>query len=132
MKIVSTFAPPTVEAESGQRVALAVFDTFVDGKDLVVGLAVGRVGGRAPEDTVLSTVGAQVLHRLAEYRDFRNPDGAFIVAGVEAQTAQRVRKVLQQAPSGSALLLVCTNDNIYDAAFEALHVDLQPFHGKPQ
>lgn len=134
MKIFCTYAPVQVDPETGQGLALAVFDAFVDGKDLVVGVTVGALAGPTPEDAVVSEVGQLVLNRLAQYHDFRYPKGPFIVAGVASvgSATQRVRKVLEQAPPECALLLLCADDKVYAKAFAALNVDLQALNAKPQ
>lgn len=146
MKLVSTFAPATsgkglqlaepglADSIGSKNVVLAVFDTFIDGKSLVVGIAVGELAGPAKEDARVSPVGQAVLNRLAEYHHFRYPESDFIVAGVAsvASATERVRKVLQQAPAPCAVLLLCADDKIYDKAFTALNVDLQAMARDPQ
>lgn len=134
MKIISTYAPAVFDAELGKDVVYAVYDTFVDGKSLVVGLTVGSMDGKALEDVKVSPVGQRVLNRMGEYHNFRYPHGLVVIAGVASRSsaAQRVGKVLTDAPHEAAVLLLCADDKVYDKAFTALNVDLQSMKTQPQ
>jgi hypothetical protein len=134
LQIVSTMAPATVDAKTGQHVVYAVYDTFVDGKSLVVGLTIGLARGNALENVQASPTGLRVIETMASYHHFRYPHGAVILAGVASASGatQRVRKVLANAPDQSAVLLLCADSKIYDKAFAALHVNLQAGNMQPQ
>ena len=63
-----------------------------------------------------------------------DPHGQTVVAGVQqvGQAKQRVRQVLAKAPHGALVLLLCADGHVYDAAFQALNVDLQSANARPQ
>lgn len=53
-----------------------------------------------------------------------------MVAGVSqaAEAKERIHEVLGHAVHGALVLLICSNQKVYDAAFVTLNVDLQPSH----
>lgn len=125
MLVVSTFLKPEHSPEFGQQALLMVFDTLVDKKSVVVGITVGAVEGNDIDKVRVSQVGQMVIERLGDHRSRNYPDGPVVIAGVAKVTGakERVRNVLAQAPEHSAIILVCANDKVYDAAFPALCVD---------
>lgn len=128
MRILSTFLPAAPEESVGNRPAiLMAFDTLVDQKAVVVGLTEGVVKGPDVADARISTVGQLVLARCAAHHRLNYPEGTVVLAGVASVggAKERVRKVLAQAPEHAFVLLVCSNGKVYDAAFEALGVDLK-------
>ena len=128
MHILSTFLPAALEEAVGNSPAvLMAFDTLVDQKAVVVGLTEGVVQGPDVADARISAVGQMVLKRCAAHHQMNYPKGAVVLAGVASVggAKERVRKVLAQAPEHAFVLLVCANGKVYDAAFEALGVDLQ-------
>lgn len=128
MRIVSTFLPSEHTPEAGDQATIVmVFDTLVEDKSLVVGIAEGVIQGNDFAGARVSPVGRLVIDRLQRHHARNYPDGAIVVAGV-AQVAgakERARQVLAKAPPGAAVLLVCANGKVYDAAFDALGVDMQ-------
>ena len=128
LKIISTFLPAAPEEAFGNSsTILMAFDTLVDEKAVVVGLTEGIVQGPDVADTLLSPAGQLVLKRCAAHRALNQPEGAVVLAGVASVggAKERVRQVLAKAPEHAFVLLVCANGKVYDAAFEALGVDLQ-------
>ena len=128
MRILSTFLPAALEEAVGDSPAvLMAFDTLVDQKAVVVGLTEGVVAGPDIADARISAVGQMVLKRCALHHRLNYPQGAVVLAGVASVSSakERVRKVLAQAPEHSFVLLVCASGKVYDAAFNALGVDLQ-------
>lgn len=126
MRIHSSFLPAAPEEAVGNRPAvLMAFDTLVDQKALVVGLAEGIVSGPDISNVGLSPVGTLVLNRCSAHHLINHPKGTVVLAGVASVggAKQRVRQVLAQAPEGALVMLVCTNGKVYDAAFEALGID---------
>lgn len=134
MRIISTFLPPGAEEiTNGAQALLMAFDTLVDNKNLVVGITVGSMDGTSLESVRVSAVGQAVLNRCAAHHRINYPDGVVIVAGVAsvAGAKERVRKVLAKAAPQAFVLLLAANDKVYDAAFEALGVDLQSAKQRP-
>jgi hypothetical protein len=130
MRIVSTFLPgqPDKDLVDGpNKVVLMAFDTLVGEKSLVVGITVGKIT-RDAKDAELSQVGVRVMHRVMDHHALNYPQSAPVIfAGVASvsNAVQRVRNVLANAPHQAALMLVCADDKVYDAAFPALRVDLK-------
>lgn len=131
MRIISTFIPaerlPEGSPEAGANAIVMVFDTLVDDKSLIVGITEGVVEGNDLASARVSQVGQVVIARLERHRMRNYPQGAVIVAGVAqvASAKERVRQVLAKAPHQAAVLLVCANGKVYDAAFDALCLDAQ-------
>lgn len=128
MRILSTFLPAAPEEAVGNSPAvLMAFDTLVDEKSVVVGLAEGVVAGPDIADARLSSIGQLVLNRCAAHHRLNYPQGTVVLAGVAsvAGAKERVRKVLAKAPDKAFVLLLCAGPKVYDAAFGALNVDLQ-------
>jgi hypothetical protein len=128
MRILSTFLPAAREEVVGESpTVLMAFDTLVEEKAVVVGLTEGSVQGPDIASARISAVGQMVLKRCAAHHRLNYPEGAVVLAGVASVggAKERVRKVLAQAPEHAFVLLVCANGKVYDAAFEALGVDLQ-------
>lgn len=135
MRILSTLLPAAPEELlQGRQTILLALDALVDGKSLVVGLAVGHVAGPALGDVAVSEPGRLIVDRCSRHMQLNYPQGAVVVAGV-AQVAgakERVRQVLAKAPPQAFVLLVCASNKVYDAAFVALNVDLQAVNVQPQ
>lgn len=135
MRIVSTFLPSEHTPEAGDQATIVmVFDTLVDQVSVVVGITVGQVQGNDLNAVRVSSVGQVVIARLGAHRQRNYPNGVVVVAGVAqvASAKKRVRDVLAKAPQGAAVLLVCADDKVYDAAFDALGVDMQSANMRPQ
>lgn len=133
MRIVSTFVRAErdgafeamgVEGDP-KKSLLFVFDTLVDDKSVVSAITVGQVRGESLDDLRLSRVGQFVLDRLATHQKLNYPDGVVMIAGVQnvSNAVQRVRNVLRNAPPGAAVLFVCADDKVYDAAAPGLNID---------
>lgn len=138
MNVISTFVQPVpateerigqIMAEAGaftaQKAQLFVFDTLVKEKSLVTGITVGQVNGQTVDDVKVSHVGMAVIACLADHHALNYPGQPVIVAGVQQITkaVDRVRHVLKQAPPGAAVLFVCADSKIYDAAAVGLGID---------
>lgn len=137
MNIVSTFvqpAPDTLghikqilgfDAASRQTFQLFVFDTLVDDKSLVTGLTVGEVRGNAIDGVKVTRIGQAIIQFMLEHHDLNYPGKPIVVAGVQhvAGAVERVRQILKEAPQGAAVLIVCADDEVYDAAAPSLGVD---------
>lgn len=134
MRVISTFLKPEHTAEFDANALLMVFDTLVDKKSAVVGITVGSVQGNDIHSVRVSKVGQLIIDRLGRHVNANYPGAPVVVAGVASVTGakERVRKVLAQIPDRSALLLVCADDKVYDAAFPALCVDMQSANASTQ
>lgn len=147
MKITSTFVQPVaatserirqILAESGsggaQQAQLFVFDTFIEGKSLVTGITVGKVNGQSIDDVKVSPVGMAIIGCLGDHHALNYPGQPVIIAGVQQVpgAVDRVRKVLQKAPLGAAVLFVCADGKVYDAAVPGLGVDYHSAKQDPQ
>jgi hypothetical protein len=135
MRILSTFLPATPqEALADRPTILMAFDTLVNQKSLVVGLTEGVVTGPDLAHAQISGTGQLVLQRCAAHHRLNYPQGAVVLAGVASVSGakERVRKVLAKAPEQAFVLLVCASGKVYDAAFDALGIDLQSAHQQRQ
>lgn len=134
MRIISTFLKPEPNAELGANALVTVFDTLVDDKSLVVGITEGIVQGNDLADLRVSKVGQLVIDRLRRHKQLNYPNGPVILAGMAsvAGAKERVRKVLSKAPPGAAVLLLCANGKVYDAAFDGLGIDYASANVNPQ
>jgi len=114
-------------ADSAQQVQPFVFDTLIQEKSVVTGITVGKVNGRTIEHVRVSPVGQIVIACLTQHHLLNYPGHPLIVAGVQsvAQAVERVRKVLTNAPQGAAVLFVCADGKVYDAAVLGLGIDYQ-------
>jgi predicted TIM-barrel enzyme len=135
MKITSTFLPPQsseLAVHNGQTIVMA-FDTVVDQKSYVVGITVGTLNGPNLADARVSAAGLTIVDRCSAHHLQNYPQGSVFIAGVANITnaEERVRKVLAQVPPDSFVLLLCSNNEVYDAAFPALCVDLQSTNMNP-
>ena len=136
MRIVSTFLPPTEsDVRVGGRPAIVMaMDTLVQEKSVVVGITIGRMGGKTLDDVVLSDVGRIVVDRCRRHMQLNYPDGAVLVAGV-AQVAgakERVRQVLAKAPPHAFVLLVAAADDVCAAVIKAVGLKHQAPNIEPQ
>lgn len=127
MRVISTFLKAEHSPEMSADTLLMLFDTLVDQKSVVVGITVGVVQGNDLNAVRVSPVGQMIIDRLGRHMSLNYPEGPVVLAGVAsvAGAKERVRKVLAQVPDGAALLFVCANDKVYDAAFPALCVDMK-------
>ena len=135
MRILSTFLPAAQqEALADRPTILMAFDTLVNQKSLVVGLTEGVVTGPDLAHAQISSTGQLVLQRCTAHHRLNYPQGAVVLAGVASVSGakERVRKVLAKAPEQAFVLLVCASGKVYDAAFDALGIDLQSAHQKRQ
>lgn len=135
MRIISTLLPAESDDLAGGHPSVVMaFDTLVDEKRLVVGITVGSVNGPNLDEVRVSSLGNVVIRRCAAHMNRNYPAGVVVVAGVAqiAGAKERVRHVLAKTPDQAFLLLVCTNDKVYDAAFPALCVDFQSANMRPQ
>ena len=123
MDIVSTLLPPQ------DGVALMVFDTRVDGRDLVTTLFVGDYR----KDTV-SAVGQKCIDRLGHHHTTNYPDGTvhIIEIRVPAHVEARVGLVLETAADGDAVLFWCRTSELYDQVFPLLGFRHSPAGFNPQ
>ena len=133
MRVASSYVAPVFDEEMGRKLLLMVFDTLIDDRKIVVGITVGQVGATL-EDTKVSPIGQKIIDQLAAHHKLNYPETvSVIVAGVQnvGNAVKRVRNVLRQTPDGAALLIVCANDKVYDAAFPALCVDFNSANMNP-
>lgn len=135
MRVISTLLPAaTEELLEGRPTIVMAMDTLVQDKSLVVGITVGRLTGPTLEDLQVSEPGRLVVERCVGHKQLNYPDSPVVIAGVAqvGNAKQRVRKVLQQAPEHACVLLICADGKVYDAAFDALGIDLQAVNMKAQ
>jgi hypothetical protein len=147
MHTTSTFVQPVaasqeriwqILAEAGatgaEQAQLFVFDTFVKGKNLVTGITVGQSNGPAVDDVRVSPIGMAVVDCLMTHHAFNYPGQSIVIAGVQqvGSAVDRVRKVLAQAAPGAAVLFVCANHKVYDAAALGLDIDYRSAKQNPQ
>ncbi|OFJ49582.1 hypothetical protein BA896_012615 [Janthinobacterium lividum] len=130
MRVVSTFIPALPEKEISDRskVLLMAFDTLVDDRNIVVGITVGKITGPTPDDAFVSEIGRRIIVRVADHHKLNYPESQVVMlAGVQTigNAIKRVRNILRNAPDQCALLIVCADDKVYDAAFPALCVDFK-------
>lgn len=111
MNIVSTLLPPQ------DGIALLVFDTRVDGRNLVTTLVVGD----ARKDMV-SPIGQQCINRLASHHSTNYPDGVLrlVEIRIPAHVEARVQVALEAANDGDALVFWCRTAELYDRVFPQL------------
>lgn len=134
MRIISTLLPPE-PGPDGQPTICMVFDTLVDEKSVVVGLTVGKMQGSDLASVRPATdTGRVVIDTLRRHWQRNYTGGAVIVAGVAQVPGakERVRQILAKAPPGSAVLLLCADNKVYDAAWDGLGIDLQAMYVGPQ
>ncbi|QRX83588.1 hypothetical protein [Glaciimonas sp. PAMC28666] len=127
MEIISTFLPQIGLEKLGKKTRLTAFDTLIDGKSVVVGIAIGNIHKATEENAI----GIKVASRVIEHHQFKHPKGApFIVAEmkVSSTAVKQARDVLRRAPHQSALMFLCTDERVYNEAFAALGVNLS--HGE--
>jgi hypothetical protein len=135
MRIISSYLPAEPSALMGGRPTIvAAFDTLVDQKSVVVGITVGRMEGPDIAGVVVHRLGQLVIERAGAHHQLNYPHGEVVVAGVAsvAGAKERTRQVLTQAPPQALVLLICANDKVYDAAYEALGIDVQAMKVGPQ
>lgn len=133
MRLMSSYVAPVFDEDMGRRLVLTVFDTLVDDRKIVVGITTGVVGATL-EDARLSPIGMRVMAQVMDHHKLNYPETAPVIfAGVQrvSNAVQRVRNVLRNAPDGAALLIVCADDKVYDAAFPALGVDFKSANMNP-
>lgn len=113
MQIESRLIP-----QDGERRYL-VFDTRIDGRELVTTLIVGD-----QRKQKVSATGNECLQRLTKYHQWRFSQGRIwaIEIRIEAHVAARVQAALDMAQHGDALVFWCRNDELYDAVFPQLGV----------
>lgn len=134
MRIISTFLPAAADdLAQGAQAILMAFDTLVDDKNLVVGITVGSIEGPGLESVRVSPIGQSVINRCASHHRRNYPHGTVVVAGIAnvAGAKERVRNVLAKAPPQALVLLLAANDKVYDAAFDALGLDVQSAKQNP-
>jgi hypothetical protein len=97
----------------------------VDEKSVVTGITVGKVNGGSIDDVKVSVIGMAIIECMAAQYALNYPGEPIVVAGVPQSVGalDRVRKVLKRAPSGAAILFVCADSKVYDAATPALNVN---------
>lgn len=135
MRIVSTFLPaqPSALVDGGPTVVMA-FDTLVGEKSHVVGITVGSMDGPDLAAVQVSAIGQVIIERCAAHIAQNYPQATVVVAGVASVSGakQRVRDVLAKALPDSFVLFVCADNQVYDAAFPALGLNLQAANLKLQ
>jgi len=111
MQIVSRLIP-----QEGERRYL-VFDTAVDGRELVTTLIVGD-----QRKQTVSATGAECLKRLNVHHERRFPQGRVLAIEIriEAHVEARVQAALETAQPGDAIIFWCRDDDLYDAVFPHL------------
>ncbi|MGE4340204.1 MAG: hypothetical protein AB7E55_30265, partial [Pigmentiphaga sp.] len=70
-------------------------------------------------------VGMAVVECITAHHALNYPGKPVVIAGVQqvAGAVQRVSDALKKAAQGAAVLLVCADNKVYDAAFRGLYVD---------
>ena len=134
MRIYSTPLPPSADdLVNGLPSVVMAFDTLVDEKRVVVGLAIGQVQGPDLASLELSNVGFMVLDRCVAHFRRNYPDAPALVFGVTqvANAVKRVRQLLANAPDQSLVMLLCADHKVYDAAYTGLGVDAQAMNQGP-
>lgn len=128
-RVTSSPLPVTEQVDGVGDAVLMVFDTLVGNRHLVTGITVGEVVSANVFDTRVSPVGQHIIQVMAAHLQRNGLTGAFVVAGVANRLTapKRVADVLRKAAQedASAVLLVCVDARIYDAAFPALNVDFK-------
>ncbi|MGS0742844.1 hypothetical protein ACVBEF_13560 [Glaciimonas sp. GG7] len=128
MRVISTFLPTADWEEPENQVPLMAFDTLIDDKNVVVGLIVGKTIGPMVGKAYVTLRGLKIIRRVIEQQQLVH---ATAMPPVFAQmedvdiARDQVRELLREAPHQSALVLVCGNDEIYEAVFPALCVNFQ-------
>jgi hypothetical protein len=143
MTITSTFVQPMsaanerirkLLAETGDsgvdKVQLFVFDTRVGEKNIVTGVTIGTVKGEAIDEVEVSPIGMAVIECMTAHHALNYPDREIVIASLQqvGGAEDRVREVLRQVPSGFAVLFVCEDGKVYDAATPGLNVDYSSAH----
>lgn len=128
MKIISTFLHPVDWEEHGCEAPLMAFDTLINDKSVVVGIIVGSMIGPTLEDAHVSAPDLQVVRRVIEHHQFIHPKAApIIVAPMKDVDVAKtgLLELLRHAPHQSALVLLCANEMVYEAALPLLCVNFQ-------
>lgn len=128
MRIISTFlAQEPSELTGNRNTIVTAFDTLVDEKSVVVGITVGSLDGPNITDVRVSDLGRAIIERCQRHADRNYTDTTVLVAGVAnvGNAVKRVRQVLAKALPHTFVLLLCNDGKVYDAAFDALGVDMQ-------
>lgn len=134
MRVKSTYVGPFFDSEMGEKLLLMVFDTLVDDRSIVVGITVGEVG-LTLDDLLLSSVGHKVMNQVIRHQKLNySQTDPVIFAGVQyvSSAIQRTRNILSKAPHGAALMIVCADHKVYNAAVPALNIDSQSAKMYPQ
>lgn len=128
MRIVSSPLPAEPsDLVDGRPTVVMALATLVDQKSLIVGLVQGVMEGPNLQDVRVSPVGQLVMERCDRYHRLNYPDAPALVAGVAqvGNAVKRVRQVLSEAPPNALVVLLCANGKVYDAAYNALCIDLK-------
>ena len=104
-----------------------VIDTVMNHKHVFTACGVGR-----PErgEMLLTQVAQSTLNALMRYADTEKLGKVHLVdIATEAAAPTRVRKVLEAANQKDVVFFICRSDRVYDAAIQALCVDMRPLAG---
>jgi len=102
-----------------------VFNTVVDDRSYLVAVTQGR---SAAGDVQLGLAGGECLRHLAERTQLGDPDASvhFAEIGSADRAEQRMGEVFDVIDDGAAIMFLCRNAAVCDAAFALLNVQLPP------
>lgn len=111
VKILSTLTPPR------DGIAVLVFDTRADGKNLVTTLVVGDANAGTVSPTGQVCIDRLGVHHVANY-----PAGKLHIVqlAVDKNVASKVRAAIARAADGDALIFWCADSVIYDKVYPVL------------
>lgn len=104
-----------------------VFDTVQAGRHVFTACGLGRIDAGQP---LLSPIAQTTLHALTAYAESQQFGSIhFAEIATVAAAPIRVRKALERANQKDVLFFLCRSPQVYDAAFAALNVSLDPQGG---
>jgi len=107
-------------------VTYIALDTLFKRHHSITAMGIGRINNEQP---FLSDTGQQTLHALKHFISKNTPSTALMFWEVDDTDKIKVTKRLKEglkaamAYQKSAVFFVCKNSHVYDAVYEALHVD---------
>ena len=121
-KVIQSFRIDITPDENGH--VFLLLDTVQEGKHVFTAMGVGRVQNNAP---LLTATGQATLFALMAHADGKTQGRVhFAEIATVAAAPMRVRKALERADQEDIVFFVCRNPDVYDAAWAALNVSLDP------